>query len=72
MTCYIQGAMPDCQARRPSSDTECPLMSDLRPTLHFFCGKIAAGKSTLAAKLAEQEGTVLIAEDAWLAALYAD
>lgn len=47
-------------------------MRDPQPTLHFFCGKIAAGKSTLAAKLAEQEGTVLIAEDAWLAALYAD
>ena len=43
-----------------------------RPTLHMLTGKIAAGKSTLAARLAEQEGAVLIAEDAWLAALYGD
>ncbi|MDJ1017419.1 MAG: ATP-binding protein, partial [Paracoccaceae bacterium] len=31
-----------------------------------------AGKSTLAAKLAEPAGTLLIAEDDWLAALYSD
>lgn len=41
-----------------------------RPTLHLLCGKIAAGKSTLAARLARQENTVLISEDAWLAALF--
>ncbi len=40
------------------------------PTLHFLCGKIGAGKSTLAAQLAAQPGTLLISEDAWLAALY--
>ncbi|MEM1361622.1 MAG: ATP-binding protein [Pseudomonadota bacterium] len=40
------------------------------PTLHLLCGKIASGKSTLAAKLADAEGTVLIAEDTWLATLY--
>lgn len=40
------------------------------PTLHFLCGKIAAGKSTLAAELAAQPGTLLITEDSWLAALY--
>lgn len=39
-------------------------------TLHFLCGKIAAGKSTLAATLAAQPGTLLISEDRWLAALY--
>jgi len=38
----------------------------------MLCGKIAAGKSTLAAHLAQAEATVLIAEDAWLAALFAD
>ena len=42
------------------------------PVLHLLCGKIAAGKSTLAAKLAEPAGTLLIAEDDWLAALYSD
>lgn len=40
------------------------------PTLHLICGKIAAGKSTLAAKLAREPRTVLISEDEWLAALY--
>lgn len=38
----------------------------------MMCGKIAAGKSTLAAQLAQQDGTVLIAEDAWLNALFAE
>ena len=41
-------------------------------TLHLLCGKIAAGKSTLAAKLAEPTGTVLLAEDAWLSGLFAE
>lgn len=40
------------------------------PTLHLVCGKIAAGKSTLAATLAAQAGIVLIGEDVWLARLY--
>ena len=43
-----------------------------RPTLHILCGKVAAGKSTLAANLATAENTVLITEDAWLAALFAE
>jgi len=47
-------------------------MTSSHPTLHIFCGKIAAGKSTLAAQLARQPGTLLIAEDRWLAALFAD
>ncbi|WP_374213319.1 AAA family ATPase [Psychromarinibacter sediminicola] len=38
----------------------------------MLCGKIAAGKSTLAARLARAPGTVLIAEDVWLGALFAD
>jgi predicted kinase len=40
------------------------------PTLHLVCGKIGAGKSTLCRQLAQAPGTVLISEDAWLAALY--
>lgn len=45
-------------------------LSSSSATLHFLCGKIAAGKSTLATKLAAQPGTLLISEDRWLAALY--
>lgn len=40
------------------------------PALHFLCGKIGAGKSTLAASLALRPGTILLSEDHWLAALY--
>lgn len=40
------------------------------PVLHMVCGKIGAGKSTLTKQLAAAPGTVLISEDAWLAALY--
>ncbi len=47
-------------------------MEASRPTLHLLCGKVAAGKSTLAANLAAAGNTVLIIEDAWLAALFAD
>jgi len=39
-------------------------------TLHFFCGKMAAGKSTLARELAEKHAAVLLREDDWLAQLY--
>lgn len=46
------------------------LMTSTSPVLHLLCGKIAAGKSTLAAELARTPGTVLIAEDPWLAGLY--
>lgn len=54
-----------------STDHATPAVTDPTPaTLHFLCGKIAAGKSTLAATLAAQPGTVLISEDGWLAALY--
>jgi predicted kinase len=39
-------------------------------TLHFFCGKMAAGKSTLSRQLASQERAVLLAEDEFLARLF--
>jgi predicted kinase len=45
-------------------------MTRKRATLHLLCGKIAAGKSTLAAKLATQHGAVLMSEDRFLAELY--
>jgi predicted kinase len=39
-------------------------------TLHFMCGKMAAGKSTLSRQLAEREGAILICADLWLQQLY--
>jgi len=45
-------------------------MSRNTPTLHLLCGKIAAGKSTLAHRLAEEPQTVLLSEDVLLAHLY--
>jgi len=46
-----------------------------RPTkrkarLHFLCGKMAAGKSTLARQLAEREGAVLLEQDDLLDKLF--
>ncbi|WP_245913099.1 AAA family ATPase [Litoreibacter ponti] len=40
--------------------------------LHMVCGKIAAGKSTLCAKLGASAGPIVISEDDWLGALFAD
>jgi len=47
-------------------------MASNAPTLHLICGKIAAGKSTLAARLGCAPNTVVISEDDWLSALFAD
>jgi len=38
--------------------------------LLFLCGKMAAGKSTLARQLAERENAVLFSQDEWIDALY--
>ena len=38
--------------------------------LIFFCGKMAAGKSTLSKALAEQEQAVLLVQDEWLSHLF--
>lgn len=38
--------------------------------LHFFCGKMAAGKSTMARALAAEENAILLSEDNWLRNLY--
>lgn len=40
------------------------------PQLIFFCGKMAAGKSTLARELARQTSAVLLVQDDFLTALY--
>jgi len=47
-------------------------MRNPAPVLHLLCGKIASGKSTLTAQLASAPDTIVIAEDAWLKALYGD
>src|SRR3954465_5882621 len=40
--------------------------------LHLACGKIAAGKSTLCARLAARPGAVLISEDFWTKRLFGE
>ena len=47
-------------------------MTQQTPTLHMICGKIASGKSTLTATLAQEPATIVIAEDDWLKALFGD
>jgi predicted kinase len=42
------------------------------PTLYLICGKIGAGKSTLAKQLASRPATLLISEDHWTSNLFAD
>jgi predicted kinase len=39
-------------------------------TLHMMCGKIAAGKTTLSAKLGEARNAIVICEDRWIDQLY--
>lgn len=41
-------------------------------TLHFFCGKAGAGKTTMAKALAQSQGALLLSEDIWLTRLYGD
>jgi predicted kinase len=41
-------------------------------TLHLIAGKIGAGKSTLAQRLASRPATLLISEDHWNAHLFGD
>jgi predicted kinase len=38
-------------------------------TLYFFCGRLAAGKTTLARKIAAAESAVFFCEDIWLSKL---
>lgn len=46
-------------------------MKATRPTtLYVLCGKIAAGKSTLARQIASRPATLLIAMDDWMSVLY--
>jgi predicted kinase len=45
-------------------------MARSNATLHMLCGKIAAGKSTLCAKLGTANNTIVISEDRWIDGLY--
>jgi len=47
-------------------------MPPMRATLYCISGTIAAGKTTLARKLAAQHGAVLLCEDEWLVRLEAE
>ena len=38
-------------------------------TLHFICGRLASGKTTLAREIAASESAILICEDVWLSKL---
>lgn len=40
------------------------------PILHFFCGKMASGKTKLSRKLALDHNAIPISEDSWLSKLY--
>ncbi len=41
-------------------------------TLHFFCGKAGAGKTTVAVGLTQHHRSIMLSEDVWLLALYGD
>jgi predicted kinase len=47
-------------------------MSQRKGKLLFFCGKMAAGKSTLSRQLASREDAVLLVEDEFLERLFPD
>jgi predicted kinase len=47
-------------------------MPNSKAVLYLLCGKIAAGKSTVAAGLASRPATVLISEDHWNSYLFMD
>jgi predicted kinase len=40
--------------------------------LHFFCGKMAAGKTTKSLEVINSENAILISEDDWLGHLFKD
>ncbi len=41
-------------------------------TLHFFCGKAGAGKTTVANRLMEERPAILLSEDIWMTRLFGD
>ncbi|MGO2304159.1 MAG: AAA family ATPase [Providencia sp.] len=60
---------PECNPQPTDTLEEMiQMISDAR--LHFLCGKIASGKSTLSSKLAKRPQTIVLNEDEWLTKLY--
>jgi predicted kinase len=51
---------------------ESPMALAEQTTLFLLCGKVAAGKSTLARRLAKRPATLLISEDHWTSNLFAE
>lgn len=47
-------------------------MSKNKATLHFICGKLGSGKTTLAKEIADQQNAIFISEDIWLSQLFPD
>ncbi|MBL1278404.1 MAG: ATP-binding protein [Ectothiorhodospiraceae bacterium] len=43
-----------------------------KSTLHLLCGKMAAGKSTLARELTIKHNAILVVEDDWLKSLFGE
>jgi len=41
-------------------------------TLHFFCGKAGAGKTTVATRIATDCSAILLSEDIWMMRLFGD
>ena len=47
-------------------------MSKNKTTLHFICGKLGSGKTTLAKEIANKKNAIFISEDIWLSQLFPD
>ena len=56
----------------PHDPTAIAPMHTERTTLHFFCGKAGAGKSTIASRIARDLDAILLSEDVWLMRLFGD
>ena len=50
-------------------DWERFVVTETKGTLHFVCGRLASGKTTLARTLVEEAKAVMICEDVWLSKL---
>jgi predicted kinase len=65
------GLPAEARLRGPSDDSWWSVTMDVsQTTLYLLCGKIAAGKSTLARRLAAHPTTLLISQDHWMSTLF--
>ena len=46
------------------------MKTDKKATLHFLCGKMASGKTTLSKQIAVENNSILICEDIWLQRMF--